>query len=113
MYYTDYKKVGERIAKRRKELGYTQWQLEEKANLGFKYLSNIERATTVLSVDVLMRICDALEITPDHLLLGTTDKANDPNLISAAISSRVSRMSPKQAELALSMLDWVLTQKLD
>lgn len=112
MYYTDYKKVGERIAKRRKELGYTQWQLEEKANLGFKYLSNIERAKTVLSVDVLMRICNALEITPDYLLLGTTD-TNNPNIISAAINSRVNHMSPKQTELAFSMMDWILTQKLD
>lgn len=112
MYYTDYEKVGKRIAKRRKELGYTQWQLEEKANLGFKYLSNIERAKTVLSVDVLMRICDALEITPDYLLVGTTN-TNNPNTISAAISSQVNRMSPKQTELALSIMDWILTQKLD
>lgn len=109
MFYTNYKEIGKRISKRRKELGLTQWQLEEKAGLRFKYLSNIERATTVLSLDVLMRICDALDITPDSILLGTTSKSND---ITVAINSHVNRMSPKQAELALSLMDWILTQKL-
>lgn len=110
MFYTDYKSVGKRIAKRRKELGLTQWQLEEKASLGFKYLSNIERATSVLSIDVLMRICDALEITPDYILLGTTEKSEN---ISAAVENRLKQMSPQQLELALSLMDWILSQKLD
>lgn len=105
----DFKLIGKRIAHKRKELGLTQWQVEEKADMTQKYLSNIERATSGLSLDVLMRICDALEVTPDYLLLGRTNSAND---ISNEIESRVNRMSPKQAELALSLMDWILTQKL-
>lgn len=102
--------IGKRIAHKRRELGLTQWQVEEMADITQKYLSNIERATSGLSLDVLMRLCDALEVTPDYLLVGTTNTADD---VSAAIESRVSRMSPKQQELALSMLDWILTQKLE
>lgn len=109
MGYVDYKEIGRRFAARRHELGLRQWQVNEVAGLSDKYLSNIERATTVISIDVLMKLCDALDVTPDSILLGTTPKSND---ISAAISSRVNRMSPKQAELALSFMDWILTQKI-
>ena len=54
--YVDYIEVGKRIAARRRELGMKQWQAEQKAGLCDKYLSNIERATTILSVDVLMKL---------------------------------------------------------
>lgn len=110
MYELDFKEIGHRIAERRRELGLTQWQVEELADITQKYLSNIERATSGLSIDVLMRLCNVLKTTPDHFLLGTTEASED---ISAAALSRVNRMSPKQAELALSMLDWILTQNLD
>lgn len=106
----DYKVVGKRIAARRRELGLKQWQVEQKADLCFKYLSNIERATTVISIDVLMKICAVLDTTPDALLLGAvTDEDND---YLRSISSRVKRMSSQQARLALSLMDWILSQKL-
>lgn len=110
MGYVDYKEIGRRFAARRHELGLKQWQVNEAAGLSDKYLSNIERATTVISIDVLMRLCDTLDITPDSVLLGTTHKSDDT---SVAIENRVSRMSPKQAELALSLMDWILSQKPD
>ena len=36
----DYTEIGKRIARRRKELGLKQSEVEEKADLGYKYLSN-------------------------------------------------------------------------
>lgn len=87
----------------------TQWQVEELADITQKYLSNLERATSGLSIDVLMRLCKALKTTPDYFLLGATDLPED---ISIAVESRINQMSSKQQELALSMLDWILNQKL-
>lgn len=37
----DYTEIGKRIARRRKELGLKQSEVEEKADLGYKYLSNL------------------------------------------------------------------------
>ena len=37
----DYTEIGKRIARRRQELGLKQSEVEEKADLGYKYLSNI------------------------------------------------------------------------
>lgn len=110
MYELDFKKIGRRIAKRRRELGLTQWQVEEMADITPKYLSNLERATSGLSIDVLMRLCKVLKTTPDYFLIGETDLSED---ISIAVESRISQMSSKQQELALSMLDWILSQTLD
>lgn len=106
----DYNEIGKRIASRRRELGLKQRQVEQKADLCFKYLSNIERATTVISIDVLMKICAVLETTPDALLLGAV--TDDDNDYLRSISSRVKQMTSQQARLALSLMDWILAQKL-
>ena len=106
----DYKEVGKRIAARRRELGLKQWQVEQKADLCFKYLSNIERGTTVISIDVLMKLCGVLKTTPDALLLGAVvDEDND---YLRSMTNRMKQMSSQQARLALSLMDWILSQKL-
>lgn len=110
MNYVDYKEVGKRIAARRRELGLKQWQAEQKAGLSDKYLSNIERATSVLSVDVLMRLCAALETTPDALLLGAV--VDDDNDYLRSMTNRLKQMSSQQARLTLSLMDWIISQKL-
>lgn len=110
MYYVDYKELGRRIAARRRELGLKQWQVNEIADLSDKYLSNIERATSVLSVDVLMKICGALHTTPDYLLLGTS--VNDERGYLTEINSKAEKLSSTQAKLVLSLMDWILSQKL-
>ena len=51
----DYTKIGMRIARRRRALGLKQAQVEERAGLGYKYLSNIERGISIPSVEVIMR----------------------------------------------------------
>lgn len=111
MYYVDYKKLGERIAARRKELGLKQWQVNNMAGLSDKYLSNIERASSILSVDVLMRLCTVLNTTPDALLLGITVEDEADYAKSAA--SKINKMNRTQAEMAISLLDWILAQKLE
>ena len=50
----DYKEIGRRIARRRKELKLTQFEVEEQADLGQKYLSNIERSISIPSIEVII-----------------------------------------------------------
>lgn len=61
----DYKAIGTRIAQRRKQLGLKQSEVEEAADIGFKYLSNIERGISIPSTEVIMRLALALDTTPD------------------------------------------------
>lgn len=106
----DYKEIGKRVAARRRELGLKQWQVEQEADLCFKYLSNIERGTTVISIDVLMKLCGVLKTTPDALLLGAVvDEEND---YLRSMTNRLNQMSSQQARLTLSLMDWIISQKL-
>lgn len=66
----DYSAIGQRIAKRRKQLGLKQNILAEKLNMSNNYLSGIERGNEKPSLEVLVKICNALQVTPDYLLMG-------------------------------------------
>lgn len=52
----DYTEIGKRIARRRKALGLKQSEVEEKAGLGQKYLSNIEHSISIPSIEVIMKL---------------------------------------------------------
>ena len=70
----DYSLIGKRIARRRKQLGLKQSEVEERAGIGDKYLSNIERAISIPSTEVIMRLAIALETTPDEFLPSATPR---------------------------------------
>ena len=59
----DYHEIGKRIARRRKQLGLKQSAVEEKADIGYKYLSSIERGISIPSTEVIMRLSLALDTT--------------------------------------------------
>lgn len=105
----DYTEIGKRIARRRKELGLKQSEVEEKADLGYKYLSNIERSISIPSVEVIMRLAVALDTTPDEFLIGTLlhDNQEWKN-----ISEMLRPMNAKQLSLAKSFLTWLSNQSL-
>lgn len=109
--YVDYKAVGKRIAQRRKELGLKQSEVNEMAGLSDKYLSNIERATSVLSIDVLMKLCHALQVTPDFLLLGTT-ASSEPSEYEQSVMHKMDSMTSSQIKMSLNFMDWIKSQDI-
>ena len=105
----DYTEIGKRIARRRKELGLKQSEVEEKADLGYKDLSNIERSISIPSVEVIMRLAVALDTTPDEFLIGTLSHDNQEW---KNISEMLRPMNAKQLSLAKSFLTWLSNQSL-
>ena len=105
----DYQMIGKRIAKRRKKLGLKQHKVEERADIGYGYLSSIERAVSIPSTEVIMRLAIALETTPDEFLVGTArlEKEEWRN-----IAELLRSMDEKQLALAQSLLTWILEQEL-
>ena len=103
----DYQEVGRRIAKRRKELGLKQFEVNERAELSDKYLSHIETARTIPSIEVLMKICTVLDTTPDNLLLGSTKCGTDQQLIEKIRLIE----SEEKKELLNRFIDWLAGQK--
>ena len=66
-YYEQYRKLGLNISFYRKDRGLTQLQLAEKLEIDRSHMSAIELATVGVSLDVIFRICDVLNINPKDL----------------------------------------------
>ena len=105
----DYAEIGKRIARRRKELGLKQAEVCEKAEINDKYLSCIERATSIPSLDVVMRLAFALDTTPDEFLIGSTRREDDQW---RDVAELLRNMNTKKLDLAKSFLSWLSEQKL-
>ena len=109
--YVDYKEVGKRIAQRRKQLGYKQFEVNEKAELSEKYLSNIERGQSVISIDTLMKLCTVLDATPNNFLLGSLENVTAEDY-EKALLKRLSGLDEKKLKVALSMIEWLAKEDI-
>ncbi len=103
----DYSEIGKRVARRRKELGLKQSQLSEMVDISNTYMSSIERAVSIPSTEVIMRLALALDTTPDEFLVGTTrteaERWQD-------VAQRLRTLSERQLDLTDSFLDWLTAQ---
>lgn len=66
----NYRDIGERIRKHRKELGYTQAVLAEKVDLSTEYICEIETGRKNASLFALISISDVIGISIEELLFG-------------------------------------------
>lgn len=105
----DYSEIGRRIARRRKELGLRQNQVCEQAGINDKYLSCIERATSIPSLEVIMKLALALDTTPDEFLTGSIRYESDEW---RDVAELMRGMSSGQLNLAKSFLTWLSEQEL-
>ncbi len=101
----DYQEVGRRLAARRRALGMKQAQVSERCGINDNYISNIERAVSIPSLDVFMRLCDALETTPDAMLLGTALCADREAW--RAVTEQLRGLTPQQLRLVERFIQWV------
>jgi transcriptional regulator with XRE-family HTH domain len=60
--------VAVNVGRIRREKGWTQEDLAERAGLSARYVGQIERARASMSVSVLGRIADALSVEPAALV---------------------------------------------
>lgn len=105
----DYKQIGRHIARRRKELGLTQSEVEERADMAYKYLSNVERGNSIPSTELIMRLAIALDTTPDEFLVGSVRRHDETW---KDVAEKLRGLDPKQLELADRFITWVSEQKL-
>lgn len=85
------KRIGNRILNRRKQLRMTQEELAEKAGVTPQTVSSAELGKKALRPENIIRVCSALGISTDYLLLGEIN-ANDHS----ALISRISGLPPAQ-----------------
>ena len=100
----DYKQIGRNLARRRKELRLKQFEVCERAEINDKYLSCIETARSIPSLEVFLRLCTALETTPDRILLGTV-RQTDYSKDDTALLEKFKNLSPNSKRLCLAFMD--------
>lgn len=105
----DYTEIGKRIAARRKALGLKQAEVSERADISNTYMSSVERAVSIPSTEVIMRLAMALDTTPDEFLVGTARQEGEAW---RSVAERLRTLDEKQLALADSFLDWLSGQTL-
>ncbi|WP_186565533.1 helix-turn-helix domain-containing protein [Lawsonibacter celer] len=105
----DYHTIGKRIKRRRNQCQMTQEKLAELCNVSEQYISNIERAVSIPSTEVIMRLAAILDTTPDEFLVGTIRREGGEAWKNTAELLR--GMEGRRLELAQSFLTWLREQE--
>ncbi len=93
----DYKLIGARIRKRRKELNMSQERLAELIDVSTPHMSNIENGKTKFSLPVLLNLANALDTTMDALMVDHLDnKITAKNLVLEEINQVLEGCTPLQ-----------------
>lgn len=81
----DYLQLGKRIAARRRQMNLKQNVLAECVGISNNYLSSIEGGKERPSLEIIVGICNALQVTPDYLLMGNMHSNNIPQNITEGL----------------------------
>ena len=94
--------IGNRLYTLRKRMGMTQAELAEAAGLSDRTYADIERGSVNMRLETLLRICDALYITPDRIL---TEDCASPENRQAQLLKRLNDCNPKDKATAFQLLE--------
>ncbi|MBE5795797.1 MAG: helix-turn-helix transcriptional regulator [Clostridiales bacterium] len=97
--------IGEKLFRIRKHYGLTQHEVAEAAGIADKTYARLERGTLNIRTDTLIKLCNALHITPDEIL---TDDSTQASARENEILARLHACNPKDRETALRLLDTFL-----
>lgn len=92
--------MGERLSRRRKQLGWTQEQLAEKAKTTTQTISTAETGRKALRPENILKLCDALDISIDYLFRG-----NLTNEDYSFLSTKISQLTPEQYRYLETIID--------
>ena len=102
----DKRTMGDRIKEIRKKQGLTQDQLAEKVDITLEYISQIERGLKMPSMQVFIKLVDALNASADYLL---RDFVSTRNLYGdKQLAAKMERLSPKQRVALEALIDTYL-----
>ena len=93
----DFRLIGSRIQKCRSDRRMTQAELAEKIDTNQKHLSRIEGGHHRTSLDAIVAIAKALDVSVDFLIADYTDSRNPSTL--QVILNEIRDFSPQQLEM--------------
>ena len=102
--------LGKRIRESRIERGCTQQDLAAKADIGVVYLSEIERGIKMPSLNIFIKIIDALDVSADYILRDEISSGKE--YIRMEITEKLLALTPHQRKTATDILNAYLNNLL-
>ncbi len=101
----NYRLLGEKIRKQRKEKGYTLEQLAERLDVSTTFIGQIERAKGIPSLETLVKIANELEVSVDYLLFDDLGgEANNSRFLNQ-IKALTCDFTAKEKQIILSCIE--------
>ena len=97
----DFRAIGNKLLAIRKRTGMTQLEAAVAAGTSDRTYADFERGTVNMRIETLLRICQAMHITPDELL--TRDEPGTGR--EEDVLARLGACSEAEKETALQLLD--------
>lgn len=104
MILVDYKRLGKRIRSERQKLRMTQQKLAEVINKSTSFTGMVERGDSILSLETLVSIANALGTTVDMLLEDSLVRKQADDAIDNEIHLYLSRMGRNEKLYFLNLL---------
>ena len=98
----DYFKIGERIRRTRRAHDISQEILAEMADISTTHMSHIETGNTKMSLEVLVDIAAALNVSIDYIVFG---EERGDNKYYRQLEGILSTCTPDNARIILGMVD--------
>ena len=76
--------IGNRIYERRKQMGFTQEYVAEKANLSHQFFSCVENGKKNMRAESIVKLSMALGVSCDYLLMGKSNANDMDNILKPA-----------------------------
>ena len=95
--------LGKRIRESRIKKGYTQQDLARRADIGVVYLSEIERGVKMPSLNIFIKIIDALDVSADYILRDEVSTGKE--YVCMEITEKLLALSPNQRKIATDILN--------
>ncbi len=98
--------VGERIRRRRIQIGLSQDELGERIDRAAKYCSDIERGICGMSVETMLSLADNLDMSLDYMMFGdvSEEELARQKEDETALVHILSKCTPRQREYAIRLL---------
>lgn len=93
---------GTRVRKIRKEQDMTIVKLAELCDSSENVIRNYEKSRRLPQVDMLIRICNALKVSPDYLL--QDELVYESHQESEELLQKINRLSPKNVSVLRDMI---------
>lgn len=98
--------VGSRIRSKRITLGLSQEELAEQIDRAPKYYSDIERGSCGMSVETMLSISKALDISLDYMMFGTPSEEEKERIEcqDAALTHMIAQCNERKHDYATRLL---------